>query len=164
MKYSNFILLLLLLLLLLLCCLLAGRRTYGRYLCSINKLSSPSFSIFSFLLQFPISSPVSQIIQELCSSSCCFHFHHLSFNGIMKEAFSPQNMTNGFSTQDIYKCPLLSYKVKNLFISYFLWPFYLFHFPPAPHFKTLQILPLSSLDQSFYLNILLGILSHSGPI
>ena len=37
---------------------------------------------------------------------------HLSFNGILKEAISSQNMTNpiGFSTQDIiYKCPLLSY-------------------------------------------------------
>ena len=34
---------------------------------------------------------------------------------------------------------VLSYTAKNLFISYFLWPFY-FHSPPAPHFKALQIL------------------------
>ena len=105
-------------------CLLAGSRTYGRYLCSIDKLSSLSFSIFSFLFQFPISSPVSQIIQEsYSSSSYSFHFRHLSFNGIIKEAISSQNMTDliDFSTQDfIQKCFLLSYTVKNLLISYFL--------------------------------------------
>ena len=55
-------------------------------LCSIDKLSFPSFSIFSFL---PISSSVSQIVKELCSSSSySFHLHHLSFNGIMKETIS----------------------------------------------------------------------------
>ena len=32
------------------CCLLTGPRTCGRYLCSIDKLSYPSLSIFSFLL------------------------------------------------------------------------------------------------------------------
>jgi hypothetical protein len=42
-----------------------------------------------------------QIIKELYfSSSYSVHFSHLSFNGILKEAISPQNMTNpiGFST------------------------------------------------------------------
>ena len=101
--------------------------TFISSLCSTDKLSFPSFSIFIFLLQLPISSPVSQIIKELCSSSSSssysFYFHHLSFNGIMKEAISSQNMTDpiGFSTQDIIqKCPLLLYTFKNLFISYFL--------------------------------------------
>ena len=74
-----------------------------------NKLSFPSFSIFSFLLQLPISSSVSQIIRELCSSSSSsssysFHFHHLSFHDITKEVISSLNMTDpiGVSTQDIY--------------------------------------------------------------
>ena len=38
-------------------------------LCSIDKLSFPSFSIFSFILKLPISSSVSQITKELCSST-----------------------------------------------------------------------------------------------
>ena len=38
-----------------------------------------------------------------------------------------------------------SYTFKNIFFSFFLWPFYLFHFPPTPHFKVLQILPLQLL-------------------
>ena len=42
--------------------------------------------------------------------------------------------------------PDLSYTFKNFFITYFLWPFYLLHSPPAPHFEALQILPL----QFFY--------------
>ena len=42
------------------------------FLCSIDKLSFPSTSIFSFLLQLPSSSCVSQIIKELCSSSSSF--------------------------------------------------------------------------------------------
>ena len=79
--------------------------TYGRYVflpyvrlinCHFHlfRSSAPSFS-FQYLL-------VSQIIKELCSSYS-FHFHHLPFNGIMKEGISSQNMTNpiGFSTDDI---------------------------------------------------------------
>ena len=92
-------------------------------LLSIDKLLFPSFSIFSFLLQLSISYFISQIIMELCSSSSySFHFRHLSFNGIMKEAISSQNMTNpiDFSTYNIIqKCPLLSYTFMKLFISYF---------------------------------------------
>ena len=61
---------------------------------SIDKTSFPSILIFRFLLQLPISSSVFQIIKELCSSSSySFHFRHLSFIGIMKEAISSQNMT-----------------------------------------------------------------------
>ena len=112
-------------------------------LCTIDKLSFPSVSIFNFLLWLPISSSVSQIIKELCSSSSySFYFRHLLFNGIMKEAISSQNMNNqlAFLRGIIFKCPLLSYNVKNLFISYFLSPFYLLHSPPAPHSEALQIL------------------------
>ena len=87
------------------------------------------------------SSQYLQIIKDLCSSSSySFHFRHFSFNGIMKEAISSQNLTNpiGFSMKDIiWKRPLLSYTF-NLFIGYFPWPFYLFHSPPAPHFKALK--------------------------
>ena len=54
--------------------------------CSIDKLSFPPFSIFSFLLWLPISFSVSQIIKELCSFSYSFHVRHLSFNEIMKNA------------------------------------------------------------------------------
>ena len=71
----------------------------------IDKLSFPSFSIFSFLLYLPISSSISQIIKELCSfSSYSFRLRHLSFSGIMKETISSQNMTNsiGFSTYSTY--------------------------------------------------------------
>ena len=74
------------------------------------RLINYSFHIFrsAAFLQVPISSSVSQIIQELCcSSSYSFHFRHMSFNGIMKEVISSQNMTDpiGFSMQDIiYKC------------------------------------------------------------
>ena len=73
-------------------------------LCSIVQLQFPYFSIFSFLLQLQISSSVSQIIKELCSSNLYpFHFRHLSFNSIVKKAISSHNMTNliDFSTQDI---------------------------------------------------------------
>ena len=55
------------------------------------------FSIFSLFLKFPISSPISQITKELCSSpSYTFHLHfrHLTFNGMMKKEISSQNMTN----------------------------------------------------------------------
>ena len=63
-------------------------------LCLIDKLSFPSFFIFSFLFKLPISSCVSQIIKELCSSSSySFHFCHLSFNAIVKKVISSQNMT-----------------------------------------------------------------------
>ena len=60
--------------------------------CSIEKLSF--CSIFSFLLQLPISS-VSQIIKELSSSSSSsFHFCHLSFNGIATKAINSWNIIN----------------------------------------------------------------------
>ena len=63
--------------------------------CLIDKLSFSSISIFSLLLYLPISSSVSPIIKDLCSSSSySFHFHHLSFNGITKEAIPSQNMIN----------------------------------------------------------------------
>jgi hypothetical protein len=71
------------------------------FLMLIDKLSFPSISLLSFLLQLQISSSVSPIIKEPCSSSSYhFHFQHPSFNGIMKEAIFPQNITNpiGFST------------------------------------------------------------------
>ena len=42
----------------------------------------------------------------------------------------------------VYKCPLLSYTFKNLFISYFLSPCCLLHSPPASHFEALKVLPL----------------------
>ena len=45
-----------------------------------------------------------QIIKELCYfSSYSFHFNHLSFTDIMKEAISSQNMINpiSYSAQDI---------------------------------------------------------------
>ena len=38
--------------------------------------------------------------------------------------------------------------VKNLFISYFLWPFYLLHSPPAPHFEALQVLAFRMLGMT----------------
>ena len=49
-----------------------------------------------------LSSSVSQIIKELCSSYS-FHFRHLYFNGITKEVISSQNMTDAvdFLTKDI---------------------------------------------------------------
>ena len=44
---------------------------------SIDKLQYPCFSTLSFLLYLPISSHVSQIINELCSSSSySFHFRN----------------------------------------------------------------------------------------
>ena len=86
-------------------------------LCSIDKLSFPSFSISGFLLQLPLSSSVSQIIQELCScSSYSFLFRHLSFKGIVKKVISSSNMTN---PDIIQKRPLLSCTFQNI-ISYFL--------------------------------------------
>ena len=54
-------------------------------LCSIDKLSYPSISIFSFLLSLPICSSVSHIIKDLCSFPYSFHFLHLFLNDIMKE-------------------------------------------------------------------------------
>ena len=106
---SLLLLLLLLLLFVLLSMLFISRSLDLRMicissLCFIDKLSFPSFLVFSFLLQLPVSSPVSQIIKELCSSSSySFHSCHLSFNGIMKEAISSQNMTNSIDTSSI--CP-----------------------------------------------------------
>ena len=93
------------------------KRTCIFSLCSIVKLLFSPVSMFSSLLQLPIASPDSQIIKELFSySSYSFHIRHLSVNGIMKKAISPQNMTNpiGFYTQYIiYKRPLLTYKLKH---------------------------------------------------
>ena len=64
-------------------------------LCSTDKMSFPTFSIFNFLLQSPVTFYVSLIIKELCSSSSCsFHFCRLTFIGIMKKSISSQNMTN----------------------------------------------------------------------
>ena len=131
-SFSSLLLLLLLLLSLLL--LLLGMLFISRSkdswkiicissLCSIDKLLLPSFTIFSFLLQLPISSSVSEIIKELSSFSYSFQVRHLSFNNIMKKVISSQNKTDpiNFSTQDIIqKCPLLFYTFKNLLISYFL--------------------------------------------
>ena len=80
-------------------------------LCQIYNLSFPSISIFSFLLQLPISSSVPQIIKELYSSSTSsYHFRHLSFNGIVKEAISSQNEINpiDLSSQDIFRSVLFS--------------------------------------------------------
>ena len=79
-------------------------KTCISFLSWIDKLLFPSFSIFSFLLQLQVSSSVSQIIKELCSSSSySLHYHHLSFNCIMTEAISSENMTNSivFSNQNI---------------------------------------------------------------
>ena len=73
---------------------------YISSLCSIDELLFPSISIFSFHLYLSIYSSVSQIIKELLSSSSSssfFHFRHLSFKNIMKEAISSQNMTNPIS-------------------------------------------------------------------
>ena len=74
------------------------------YLCLIDKLSFPSFSIFGFLLKLPIESLVSQIIKALCSSSYSFHFRHLSFNDIMKEAvpFSEYDRANWLLYEGYY--------------------------------------------------------------
>ena len=46
---------------------------------SVDELLFPAFSILSLLLLLPISSSVSQIIKELCSSSSfsSFYFRHL---------------------------------------------------------------------------------------
>ena len=56
----------------------AYQQIYGlmKDVCSIDKLSFPPFSIFSVLLQLPISYSVSQI-KELCPSSF-YSFHLLS--------------------------------------------------------------------------------------
>ena len=92
-------------------------------LCFIDKLVT-SFSFFSFLLQLPISSSVSQIMKELCSSSS-YSFCHLFFNGIMKKTNSSQNMPNpiSFSAQ---KCPIdrdvkvnFFIIVQNMFLGFF---------------------------------------------
>ena len=140
-------------------------------LCSIDNPSFPIISISSLLLQLPISSSISQIVKEQCSSfsSYSFDFCHLSFSGIMKEATSSQNMTNpiGISMQDIIqKCLLLSYTSKNLFISYFLCPFYLLHSPLASHQKALQIQTLQNfiVSASSALQHLAGILTSVSSI
>ena len=44
-----------------------------------------------------------------------------------------------FLRRILFRSILFSPMVKNLFISYFLWPFYLLHSSPAPHFEALQI-------------------------
>ena len=46
----------------------------------------------------------------------------------------------------LFMCPFISYMFKNLFISYFLWPFFLLHSPSAPHFKVLQFLVSRSVS------------------
>ena len=104
-------------------------------LCSIDKLSVPSYSIFSFLFQLQISSSASQIIKELCSfSSYSIHFRHLSFNGLMQLHFL---------CSVLFRSILFS--VFNLFISYFLWPFYLLLSPSEA---------ISKLPKNFRFNFL----------
>ena len=99
------------------CCLL-GPMTYGRYSCSIDKLSFPSFSIFNFLLQLPISSYLSQIIKELCSSSSSssysFHFRHLILIIIMMIIIiiiTISLMTKPHLMMGIYSNPETLYKI-----------------------------------------------------
>ena len=104
-------------------------KIYISSFCLIDKLSYPSFSIFSFLFLLPISCSSSQIIKELCfSSSHSFyfqtnqkrmlraeslflypfllscHFRRPSFNGTMKEPIFSQNMTSpiGFFYVEYY--------------------------------------------------------------
>ena len=65
-------------------------------------------------------------------------WHHVDGN-----CFSEYNPSNRlFYIGYYYKCPLISYTLKNLFIIYFLWQFYLLYSPPAPHFRALKIRPL----------------------
>ena len=84
------------------------------------ELSFPPFSIFSFLLQFPIPPLVSQIIKKPCSSYS-FRFRHLSFSDLMKKTISSQIMSSsvGFLRRILFRSALF-YTFKNLFISYFL--------------------------------------------
>ena len=117
-------------------------------LCSIDKLSFTSVSIFTFLL-----------LLFLKSSKSCFllptPFTIVICPSITNE-ISSQNITNpiGFSTQDtIQKCPLLSYTLKNFFISYYVLRFCVLHSPPAPHFEAFQVLP-------FQFSQCRGLLSH----
>ena len=64
-------------------------------LCSCDKRSFYTFSIFTYLIQLPLSPSVQQIIKELhFSSSYFFHFRHLSFSGIIKKVIYSQNMSN----------------------------------------------------------------------
>ena len=130
--------------------LIRGPRANGRYLCSIDKLSSQSFSIFSVLLQLPTSSSVSQIIQELCSAVFFFFFLLLSLPSSVLQWHHEGG--NFFSEYDIQ----LAFLRRILFISVLFSPirsricslvtfydhFIFFHSPPPPHFKSLQILLL----------------------
>ena len=79
--------------------------------------------VFSFLLSLPlyiyiyiyiylfIYLFISQFLKQQCSSSSySFHFCHLPYNSIMKEAISSQNMTNliGFSNT-VRTCSLVTF-------------------------------------------------------
>ena len=89
---------------------------------SCDKRLLMPFSIFSYLLQLPISSFVSQIIKEFCYSSYSshhsFHFRHLSFNSIMKKTIYSQKMTNpiGNPTQDIVQKDIIYISAMSFFI------------------------------------------------
>ena len=116
--------------------------------CRFHLLRSSAFSFSSqYLLLF------------LKSSISCFllptPFTIVICPSITNE-ISSQNITNpiGFSTQDtIQKCPLLSYTLKNFFISYYVLRFCVLHSPPAPHFEAFQVLP-------FQFSQCRGLLSH----
>ena len=57
----------------------------------------------------------------------------LSYLFFFPLSFSSRNSTP-VSFFSILSLPI-SYTFNNLFTNYFLWPFYLFHSHPAPHFK-----------------------------
>ena len=103
---------------------------------------------YRFHLFRSLSSPFSfQYILIILKSKKLHFFFPASFH-LRQSAFQWHHEGISFfvgytqlNLQD-FKCPLLSYTFKNLFISYFLWSFYFFYFPPALYFETLQIFPI----------------------
>ena len=124
------------------------------YMC--DKLCFPSFSVIRLLLYLPTSSFVSQIIIKLSSSlssSYFFHFRHLFFNGIMKEAVSYQNMTiyEGYYLE--VPSPVLSITCSlvilyNNFIFSFLLQHHISNFPKYFRFNFFMSLMFSALFKS----------------
>ena len=81
---------------------LEGLAEDNLYVAGVRLINQVVSSCFDVQL-LPLAPNIfSQLIKELCSSSSSysFHFRHLSFNGIMKEAISSQNLTDpiDFST------------------------------------------------------------------
>ena len=122
--------------------LISRSKDYGRYLCSIDILPFP----YLFDLQLPPLASNIVFFFIIHQGAVFFIFFFLLFSLPSSVLQWHHEGGNFFSEYDrsnwLFYVGFYLEVFKNLFISNFLWGFYLRHSFPAPHFKALQIFPL----------------------